>query len=160
MLFERKYEQFLKKQDTWEENSGKISKKLSSHCAPTMKTKLCGMEGWTEVEDAQDGIRMIKLLHRVYFDTDGSKQSMREMVLADKKLYLCFQKKEWSLNEYTREFLARQEVCEEIGSTPGKCLESVQLAATVGGQNYDVLMESTNEDDVAAIQGYIKARQQ
>ena len=82
------------------------------------------MEGWTKIEDKHDGITLIKFLHWVYFDTDGSKQSMREIVLADKKLYLCFHKKEWSLDEYTREFLARKEVCEEIGSTPGKCLES------------------------------------
>ena len=118
------------------------------------------MEGWTEVEDAQDGIKMIKLLHRVYFDTDGSKQSMREMVLTDKKLYLCFQKKEWSLDEYTREFLARREVCEEIGSTPGKCLESAQLTAIAEGKNYNTLRGSNNEDDMAAIQGYIKTGQQ
>ena len=124
MLFERKYQQFLKKQETWEENSGKIFKKLSSHCSPTMKTKLCGMEGWAEVEDTQGGIKMIKLLHRVYFDTDGSRQSMREMVLDNKKMYLYFQKKEWTLDKYTRDFLARDEVCEEIRSTPGKCLES------------------------------------
>ena len=89
-----------------------------------MKTKLCGMEGWTDIKESQDRIKMVKLLHRVYFNTDGSKQSMREMVLADEKLYLCFQKKEWSLNEYTREFHARQEVCQEIGSSPGECLES------------------------------------
>ena len=67
-----------------------------------MKTKLCGIEGWTYIEESQDGIKMVKLLHRVYFNTDESKQSMREMVLADKKLYLCFQKKEWSLDKYTR----------------------------------------------------------
>ena len=59
-----------------------------------MNTKLRGLEGWTEIEESQDGIKMVKLLHRVYFDTDRSKQSMREMVLADKKLHLCFQKKE------------------------------------------------------------------
>ena len=159
LMFDRRFEQFMKKQDNWKENSGKIFEKLSSHCAPTMKTKLRGMEGWSEVEEDQDGIKMTKLLHRVYFDTDGSKQSMREMVLADKKLYLCFQKKEWSLDEYTREFLARKEVCEEIGSTPGKCLESARLAAIAGGQNYDNLRESINEDDIAAIQGYIKAGQ-
>ena len=98
----------------WKENSGKIFEKLSSHCAPNMKTKLCGMEGWTDIKESQDGIKMVKLLHRVYFDTDGSKQSMREIVLADEKLYLCFQKKEWSIDEYTREFQARQEVCQEI----------------------------------------------
>jgi hypothetical protein len=139
MLFERKFNQFMKQQDTWKENAGKIFEKLSSHCSPTMKTKLRGMQGWSEIEDNQDGIKMIKLLHRVYFDTDGSKQSVREMVLADKKLYICYQKKDWSLDDYTREFVARQEVCEEIGSTPGKCLESARLAAIADGENYDTL---------------------
>ena len=39
-------------------------------------------------------------------------------------------------------------------------LGTTQFAATAGGQNYDVLRGSTNEDDIAAIQGYIKAGQQ
>jgi hypothetical protein len=130
MLFDRKFEQPMKKEETWKENLGKSFKKLTSHCVPSMKTKLCGMEGWTNIEESQDGIKMVKLLHRVYFDTDGSKQSMREIVLADKKLFLCFHKKEWSLDKYTIEFIAREEVCEEIKSTPGKCLESAQLAAS------------------------------
>ena len=94
MLFERKFEQWMKKGDTWSENSDKIFEKPSSHCAPSMKTKLCGMEGWADIEDSQDRIRMIKFLHIVYFDTDGYTQSMREIVLADKKLFLSFQKKE------------------------------------------------------------------
>ena len=54
-------------------STSKIFEKLLSHCVPTMKTKLCGMEGWTDIEESQDGIKMVKLLHRVYFDTDGSK---------------------------------------------------------------------------------------
>jgi uncharacterized protein CbrC (UPF0167 family) len=160
MLFERKYTQFLKQEETWKENSGKIFEKLSSHCSPTMKTKLRGMQGWTEIEDMQDGIKMVKLLHRVYFDTDGSKQSVREMVLADKKLYLCYQKKDWSLDDYTREFVARQEVCEEIGSTPGKCLESARLAVIADGENYDTLAGSEDADDMAATKRYIKVGQQ
>ena len=114
-----------------------------------MKTKLRGMEGWTELKESQDGVAMVKLLHRVYFDTDGSKQSMREMVLADKKLYLCFQKKEWSLNKYTREFQARHKVCEEIGSSPGECLKSARLAASADGVNYNELANSDTPEDVA-----------
>ena len=55
------------------------------------------MEGWTDIKESQDGIKMVKLLHGVYFNTDGSKQSMREMVLADKKLHLYFQKKNGAL---------------------------------------------------------------
>ena len=102
---------------------------------------------------------MVKLLHRVYFDTDGSRQSMREMVLADKKLYLCFQKKEWSLDEYTREFQARHEVCEEIGSSPGECLESARLVASANGVDYNELARSDTPEDVEARKGYIKAWQ-
>ena len=124
-----------------------------------MKTKLRGMEGWTEIEESQDGIKMVKLLHRVYFDTDGSKQLMREMSLADKKLYLCFQKKEWSLDEYTRVFQARHEVCEEIGSSPRQCLKSTRLAASADGVNYNDLANSTDPKDITTRAGYIRAGQ-
>ena len=137
LRFDAEWKEWWETKKTWKENSGKIFEKLSSHCAPTMKTKLRGMEGWTEIEENQDGIKLVKLLHRVYFNTDGSKQSMREMVLADKKLYLCFQKKDWSLDEYTREFQARHEVCDEIGSSPGQCLQSARLAASADGVDYD-----------------------
>ena len=96
----------------------------TSHCSPNMKTKLRGMLKWKDIKDSQDGILLVKMLHQIYFDQDGSKQSMWEIVTPDKKLYLYFQKKDWSLDKYTREFNARKEVCKEIGSTPGKCLES------------------------------------
>ena len=124
-----------------------------------MKTKLRGMEGWTDIKESQDRSKMVKLLHRAYFDTDGSKQSMREMVLADKKLYLCYQKKEWSLDECTREFNAIQEVCQEIGSTPGECLESARLFAKAEGVSYDKLVRSDDPEDVEAKKGYIRAGQ-
>ena len=39
-------------------------------------------------------------------------------------------------------------------------MESARLAASAEGQNYDVLRGSTNRDDIADIQGYIKAGQQ
>jgi hypothetical protein len=118
------------------------------------------MQGWSEIEDAQDGIRLVKLLHMVYFDTDGSRQSARELVLADKKLYLCYQKKDWSLDEYTREFVARKEVCEQIGGTPGKCLESAKLAAIADGEVYETLAGSDNADDIAKVTRYNKQGQQ
>ena len=38
-------------------------------------------------------------------------------------------------------------------------MESARLAAIAEGQNYDTLRGSTNEDDIAAVQGYIKAGQ-
>ena len=69
-----------------------------------MKQKLRGIPEWEAINKDQDGISLIKLLHKVYFDTDGPKQFIWEIMTAYKKIFLCFQKKEWSLDEYTREF--------------------------------------------------------
>ena len=44
LKFDRKFDTFMKKEETWKENSGKIFEKISPHCAPTVNTKLCGME--------------------------------------------------------------------------------------------------------------------
>ena len=157
LRFDADWKAWHEKTQIWEDNCGKIFEKLSSHCSPTMKTKLRGMEGWSDIEEKQDGIRLVKLLHRVYFDTDGSRQSMREMVLADKKLYLCFQKKDWTLDEYTREFQARLEVCEEIGSSPGQDAESARIAARADGEDYDAL--AGNQDNIERMKGYLAAGQ-
>ena len=56
MLFNRSFSQWMKNGETWKENAGKIFEKLSSHCAPSMKTKLRGMEGWADIEYSQDRI--------------------------------------------------------------------------------------------------------
>ena len=45
LRFDMEWKEWWQKKKTWNDNSGKIFEKLSSHCAPTMKTKLCGMEG-------------------------------------------------------------------------------------------------------------------
>ena len=67
------------------------------------------MTGWEAISKDQDGFSLIKLLHKVHFDIDESKQSIQEIVTAHKKLFLCFQKKDWSLDKYIREFTVRQE---------------------------------------------------
>ena len=82
---------------------------------------------------------------------------MREMVLADKKLYLCFQKKDWTLDEYTREFQARLEVCKEIGSAPGQDAESARIVARADGEDYDAL--AGNQDNIERMKGYLAAGQ-
>jgi len=84
---------------------------------------------------------------------------MREIVTADKKLFLCFQKKDWSLDKYMREFMMRKEVCKEIGSTPGKCLKSARLAAVDDNKDYDVLSRRNDEGDKAKAYKYIKLGQ-
>ena len=76
MTFDFEYQLYMKKQANWEETMGRIFEKVSSHCLPNMKQKLQGMPGWEVLDDNQDGISLMKLPHKVYFNTDGTKQSI------------------------------------------------------------------------------------
>ena len=115
-----------------------------------MKQKLQGMPGWEAINDNQDGISLIKLLHKVYFDTDESKQSIQEIITAHKKLYLWFQKKDWSLDEWTREFTARQEVWEQLGFSPGQSLYTARMATSEDGESYDTSSEGNDDNPAKA----------
>ena len=99
LKFDFEYQLYMEKQDYWEETLGRMFKKVSSHCLPNMKQKLCGMPGWKVIDNDQDGISLIKFIHKVYFDTDGPKHSIQDIVTVHKKLFLCFQKKDWSLDK-------------------------------------------------------------
>ena len=104
------------------------------------------MTRWEAIDDNQDGISLIKLLHKVYFNTDVSKQSIQEIVTAHKKLFLCFQKKDWSLDEYTREFTARHKVCKQLGFSPGQSLYTARIAALEDGEDHNMLSEGNDEE--------------
>jgi hypothetical protein len=88
-------------------------------------------------------------------DTDGFKQSIQEIVTVHKKFYLCFQKKDWALDEYTRKFTARQEVCKQLGFSPRQSLYTARMAASEDGEDYNALSEG-NDDEHTKAQKYIK----
>ncbi len=55
-----------------------------------MVSKLETMAGWIKVEEDQDGMGIIKLVHGSIFAQDGSRQSIAEYVSVMKKLFLHF----------------------------------------------------------------------
>ena len=75
-----------------------------------MKIKLAGMPEFEQLKTDQDGVGLANLLRRIYFDQDGSKQAMVELVEANKTMYLCWQRPGMSLDDYTREFRSRVQV--------------------------------------------------
>ncbi len=85
------------------------------HCSPSMETKLQSMDRYEAVEEDQDGLEIIKLLRKAYFEQDSTKQAILEIVKADKRLMLCWQKPGMTIALYTREFKACVEVCEAVG---------------------------------------------
>ena len=59
------------------------------------------MKQWDKVSAAMDGLELIRMIKMAVFGTDGSKQSMIEIVEAWRQLAVCWQRPEWSLQEYT-----------------------------------------------------------
>ncbi len=89
-----------------------------------METKLESMPEYEGIVSLQDGLKLIQLLKKIYFEQDGSKQRLAEIVDADKRLMLCWQRPGMTINEYTREFKARVQMCDELDSDIGHNVET------------------------------------
>ena len=121
-----------------------------SHCTPAIKTKLKSLSGWEKANDDQNGIELVKLLHSIHFEQDGSKQSMLEIVTATKKLFLCYQRESWDLDYYTREFNARAQVCKEAGGEAGTGEAITKLVAEAEKPGSYSKLIATKETDPTA----------
>ena len=84
---------------------------------------------------------------------------MRGIVIKDKKLSLCYQKQEWYLDAYTKEFMACMEVCEEVGSNPDECLELAKIMTEEAGDDGKKVNKSEHVNDIVKIKKYITQRQ-
>ncbi len=73
----------------------------------------------------------MKLLHWIYFQHDGSKQNIMELVKTEKKLFLMFQAKGEYLDSYTRNFKALLKTTRESSIAPGRCYQTAKLAFAV-----------------------------
>ncbi len=96
--FNYKHAKYLREADEWEENNSKLYSCFMEHCSPSMETKLQSMDGFEAVEIDQDGLEFIKLLQKAYFEQDGTKQAILEIIETDKRLMLCWQKPGMSIN--------------------------------------------------------------
>jgi len=113
------YEEIYRDQQQWKHNNSVTFSKYLSHSTPSMRAKLQGMGKWETIEDEQDGLGLIGLLQAITFQQDGSKIGMLSLVEATKNLYLCFQRREWTLDGYATEFKARVQACEALGLSIG-----------------------------------------
>ena len=142
---------YLKELDQWEENNSKLYVRFMLHCSPSMETKLESMAGFEAVVNDLDGLGLIKLLRKAYFEQDGTKQAMLEIVEADKRLMLCWQKPGMTIDTYTRDFKAKINVREAVGSAIGVSDTTAKLACSAEGENYNTLVLSNDADDTESL---------
>ena len=98
-----------------------------------MKTKLQSLDAFTQAAEDQDGIGLILLVRNVYHNKDQVYQSMLDLVRADKVLHICWQHPQWSCVDYMREFKARIQIAESVGSIPGECDAATEIILTMQG---------------------------
>ncbi len=92
----------------------------------------------------------LKLLHSIYFQHDGAKQNIMELVKTEKKLFLIYQAKNESLDSYTRNFKALLETAKESRVAPGRNDETAKLACAADGADWDSVTSLAENGDADA----------
>ena len=115
------------------------------HTLLAMETKLESMSTYETIISSQGGLGRIEILKNIYFEQDGSKQQLAETVDADKQLMLCWQRPEMTIDECTREFKARVQMCEELDSDIGHNIELQKAVCVEQSLTYaTVILNTTN----------------
>ena len=111
-----------------------------------METKLESMAGFEAVMNNLDGLELINLLRKAHFKQDGKKQAMLEIVEADKRLMLCWQKPGMLIDAYTRDFKAKVGMYKTVGSAIDISDATEKLVCSAAGEkcNSLVLINSAN----------------
>ena len=107
-----------------------------------METKLQGMKTWSEIDETQDGLMLIKLIRNITHKRGETAQAMLDVVRADKELMLCIQSEHMSLTSYLAEFKARVEVIKGAGGKPGLHDAAIKLVCDEKGLTLDALNAS------------------
>ncbi len=93
---------WVKIKEEAEENNKTAYKLILKHCDPSMKMKLELTANFQQIEEKQDGTEFLKLLHSIYFQHDGAKQNIMELVKL-KKNYSLYIRQRTSLSTRTQE---------------------------------------------------------
>ena len=99
----------------------------------------------------------------MYFQHDGAKQNIMELVKTEKKLFLIYQAKNKSLDSYTRNFKALLETAKESGVEPGRNKATAKLACAADGGDWSAVtagVENGEEDAKKHLKKYKKEGQE
>ena len=128
--YNRGYNKLAQSEDNWEDSNKKGFNIFTQHCTHTMLTELKGVDSWDTVKANQNCLSLINLLQEI-----TSKKSMLEVVDAERRLHLCFQRDTINLDAYTTEFKAIVQVCEAFGLRAGATEAAAKLVAEDDGIN-------------------------
>lgn len=116
------------------------------------------MKDWDQVSADKGGLDLIAMIKMAVFGTHGSKQSMLEIVTAWRNLAVCWQRPEWTLQEYTTEFEARYATASDVLYPDGEEHQGIGLypAVVAAAAAPDGLDYATAVADEAKFKEYAK----
>ena len=119
--YEREYTRVDDDKRAFAENNNRAYELLTLHCSPATVTAMKSMKDYTRCRDDQDGIGLLALIQSVTFNKNASEgnHGMLDLVRADKKAYLTYQKASKTPNEYIQSFQAIIKSVEAVGGEIG-----------------------------------------
>ena len=104
-----------------------------------MRTHLKSMDSWDDMFEAHDGLTVLAAIRATIFGTDGSAQTMLELVRAWKSYANCWQYDAWSLDKYFQESEARWHTANDLMGPPGLCKATMTIVAGKDGLSFEGL---------------------
>ena len=97
-------------------------------CTQEMKAKLESREGWPTILEDQDGVGLLKVIHRLCNQQDGGATGLMEIVTLERSLALNVQGR-WSEVDYLRAFKANTDAINLAGGYAGGSIAVAKLVA-------------------------------
>ena len=103
----------------WKENGPKLWNLVLSHCPKTVTLKLEAQPGYEVQALARDPIKLLIMLRDIAQSFDATKDATMSIVESDVRLYLGFQGKKASIDEYATLYRSRIDTIKAHGGEPG-----------------------------------------
>ena len=102
------YEEYRRDQRIWEEVEPRAFQLFMSHCDEEKEQKLMTLEGWEQINDDQDIMKLLSVMRSIAHKHDEVNGGTMNMVDQDVRLYVhSFQKDHESILEYYKRFTAQ-----------------------------------------------------
>ena len=106
-------------------------------CTQEMKAKLEGREGWPKILDNQDGVGLLKAIHRLCNQQDGRATGLMEIVTLERSLALNVQGRRSEV-DYLRAFKANADAIDLPGGYASGSIAATKLVAKEKILNYEL----------------------
>ena len=137
IIWKDDYIEFKKKERMWAQTNPWIFNMVLGQCTQEMKAKLEGREGWPTILEEQDGVALLKAIHRLCNQQDSWSTGLMEIVTLEKSLALNVQGKR-STFDYLRAFRANADTINLAGGYAGESIATTKLVAKEQDFNYEL----------------------